>query len=309
VLAKFSSESQAVRESAREYNLYQREVAFYAHYGKDPGIPIPACYAAEYDERANTCVLLLEYFEHARSRDDSASALEDVEAAVRCLAPFHARWWGRGGALPFIENEYDSSALEQRVAKVARAVARIKEGEHRGACGAHSLALLETWLAHAPALAKYAQRRPLTMCHGSFHRGQLLFSDRGPGGPWVIDWQNVSANIGALDLARLVVSGLLPEQRRQREREFVALYHALLLEHGVRDYPFEQLLDDYRLGVVSLVVFHSLILADYPVEVITKYWKAKDSFWEVLFHWPGQAAEEWHALGWLRQTVGGAENS
>ena len=303
VLAKFSSEDESVREAAREYRLYQREIAFYARYGKDPGIRTPACYAAEYDERGNTCVLLVEYVENARSRDGAESGPEDVAAAVRCLAPFHAKWWGREGSLAFIESEYALPALEKRMEKVTRAFTRIREGGHRGAFGETSFAILELWLTHARRLADYARSRPLTMCHGSFHRGQLLFPEEGVDLPWVIDWQSVSVNLGATDLARIIVSGLLPGQRRQHERPLMASYHALLVEHGVRDYPWEPFLDDYRLGIVSLIVFHSLLLADYPVEVIAKFWKGKDSFWEVLFRWPGYAAEESDVLVWLEKTV------
>jgi hypothetical protein len=139
------------------------------------------------------------------------------------------------------------------------------------------------------------------MCHGSFHRGQILFSDQSERLPWVIDWQNVALNIGANDLARIVVTGLLPDQRRQHECRLVAKYHALLREHGVGDYSSEQLFDDYRLGLVNLIVFHSQILADYSVEVIARFWKGKDSFWDELFHWPGAAAEDADALGWLKE--------
>jgi thiamine kinase-like enzyme len=143
----------------------------------------------------------------------------------------------------------------------------------------------------------------MTMCHGSFHRDQLLFPNDGAGPPWVIDWQNVSTNIGAIDLARIIVNGLLPAQRQQHERRLLALYHTMLREHGVTGHPEQDLLDDYRFGLMNVILFHSLILADYPVEVIQKYWTARTPFWEVLFHWPGEAAKEWDVLEWMKQAV------
>ena len=301
VLAKFSSESEAVREAVRAHRLYPREIAFYARYGANPGIPTPACYAAEFDERANTCVLLLEYFAHAHSRDVNTEGVEDVEKAVRCLAPFHAQWWG--AALDGIDHACDLTVVEQHRSQAARAFARIKDGGHRGEMGEASYAILELWLAHARPLAEYARSRPLTMCHGSFHRGQILFPDQGGGLPWVIDWQNVAIHNGANDLARIVVTGLLPGQRRQHERRLVDLYHVLLEANGVRGYSREQFRDDYRLGVANLIVFHSLMLADYSIATITKHWKGPASFWEMLFHWPGATAEEWDVVGWLAQTI------
>lgn len=303
VLAKFSSESEAVRQTAREHRLYQREIAFYEHYGADPGIPTPACYAAAFDEPSNTCVLLLEYMENSRSREVYDGDPTDVEKAVRCLAPFHARWWGREPSLAFIESEHGLPALEKRMEKAGQAFSRIREGGYRPLFGETGFAILELWLRHAQAFAAYSRSRPMTMCHGSFHRGQLLFPSQGTGLPSIIDWQNVSINFGASDLARIVVSGLLPGQREQCQGHLIALYHALLQEHGVSDYPAAQLLDDFKLGIVSLIVYHSQILAAYPAEVIAKYWKEKDSFWDVLFRWPGMAAEEADALGWLNGLV------
>jgi aminoglycoside/choline kinase family phosphotransferase len=302
-LAKFSAENQEVRDAVRDHRLYQREIAFYTHYGLDPGIQTPACYAADYEERSNTCVLLLQYIEEARSRAVHEGGPEDIEAAVQCLAPFHARWWGREAASRVIESYDALPVLEKRMEQAARAFARIKEGGHRGACGETSFALLDFWLAHAHALARYSRSRPQTICHGSFHRGQILFPDRGARLPWVIDWQSVSSHIGAHDLARIIVSGLFPAQRRRHERRLLALYHALLTEGGVRGYPLEQLFDDYRLAIVGLVVFHSLILADYPVEVVARHWKERTPFWEMLFRWPGDAAQEWDVLGWLETHI------
>lgn len=299
VLAKFSSEIEAVRQAARQHRLYQREIAFYERFGADPGIRTPACYFSQFDEPSHTCLLLLEYIENARRRDLDEGGPEDIERAVRCLAPFHAKWWERDSSLAFIEHEYEGSSCEIRIEKASRALRRIQEGGHGQACGATSLAILELWLARAQSWADYARSRPMTLCHGSLHRGQILFPIQGGASPWIIDWQNVAVNAGAHDLARLVVSGLLPDQRRQYERSLIALYHALLLERGVRHYSFEQLGHDYRLGLAGLIVFHSLILADYPVEVISRYWQGKDSFWEVLFHWPAAAAEDWKVLEWL----------
>jgi len=200
-------------------------------------------------------------------------------------------------------HEYEPSSLEKRMEEARKAFKRIDQGEHRESLGETCFAILEFWLGQSDAFTRYSRSRPMTICHGSFHRDQLLFPEDGTKPPWIIDWQNVSTNIGAIDLARIIVSGLLPAQRRQHERRLVALYRTLLREHGVIDYPEQELLDDYRFGLMNVILFHSLILADYPVEVIQKYWSAPEPFWEVLFHNPAEAAKEWDVLGWMKRAI------
>jgi hypothetical protein len=303
-VAKFSSESEMVREALRDYRLYQREISFYTHFGSDPGIPTPRFYAALYEAQENRCFLLLEYIAHAHMRDMHDGSPSDVELAVRYLAKFHARWWGRKTELKGIESENAPELLERRIQKVNRAFQRVGE-KFRQDFGEESFGIVRLWLDHAPGLAEYSRYRLLTMCHGSFHRGQILFPDTGNESFYVIDWQSVSIDSGPIDLARLIVSGLLPGQRREHEERFVKLYHDLLQDNGVTNYPLEELWNDYRMGVVNLIIFHTQIFADYDVAIVSKHWKGRDSFWDALFRWPGEAARECGVLEWLQRTVAG----
>jgi hypothetical protein len=302
LLAKFSSEVAAIREAVREYRLYQREIAFYARYAKDPGIPTPRCYASGYEPAENRCFLLLEYIESAHMREMHAGSPADVEIAVKYLAPFHARWWGRSKELVGIESENSSEFLEQRMQKVTRGLQKISNG-FRDDFGKEPLAIVELWLAHARSIAAHFIQRPLTMCHGSFHRGQILFSDPPENSLFVIDWQSVSIDLGAIDLSRIILSGLLPDQRKQYEQHLVEMYHQILIDGGVKGYSLPELWDDYRLGIINLLVFHTQIFADYDVAVVAKRWKGSDSFWDALFKWPAAAAEDCGAFEWFRKMV------
>jgi hypothetical protein len=301
-VAKFSSEIEMVREALRDYRLYQREISFYTHYGSDPGIPTPRFYAALYEAKENRCFLLLEYIAHAHMRDLHEGSPSDVQLAIRYLAAFHARWWGKKAELDGIESENSPDLLERRIQKVNRGFQRVGD-KYRKDFGEESFGIVRLWLDHAQALAEYSRKRPLTMCHGSFHRGQILFPDSDKDKFYVIDWQSVSIDSGPIDLARLIVSGLLPDQRRTHEALFVKLYHEVLLEKGVTNYPLDELWNDYRMGVVSLIIFHTQILADYDVAIVSKHWKGRDSFWDALFRWPGEAARECRVMEQLEKTV------
>jgi aminoglycoside phosphotransferase (APT) family kinase protein len=301
-VAKFSSESEMVREALRDYRLYQREITFYSQFGADPGIPTPRFYAADHDARENRCFLLLEYIEHSHMREMHDGSPADVELAIGYLAAFHAKWWERKKDLEGIESENAPGLLELRIQKVKRAFERVRE-KFRADFGEVSIAIVELWLAHAHALAEYSRRRPLTMCHGSFHRGQILFPDSDRDSFYVIDWQSVSVDSGAIDLSRIIVSGLLPDQRREHEERFVELYYRGLLAGGVANYSLEDLWGDYRMGIINLIIFHTQIFADYDVGIVSRHWKGRDSFWDALFHWPANAAWDRGAVDWLRKIV------
>ena len=59
------------------------------------------------------------------------------------------------------------------------------------------------------------------------------------------------AGRGAFDLASLIASSLEPAARRRCERDLLATYHRLLVEGGVRGYPFERLWEDYCLSMLD----------------------------------------------------------
>lgn len=302
LVAKFASPDPAVRAAVRDYGLYRREVAFYANYAATCGLPTPRCFAAQHNSTDDTCVLLLEFLADARPREISPTAPEEIAAIVPRLAAFHARWWNRTHDLPDIDSELAPPAVERRLAKVTRAFARLNP-EHRAALGDTAATLLELWLAHARPLADSTRRRPLTLCHGSLHRGQILFSDNSPTSFHIIDWQSVAVDLAANDLARLVVTGLSPEQRKQHEPALLDLYHRTLVAHGVTDYSLAQLHDDYRLALVNLIVFHAQIFADYPVAIVAKHWRGTQSVWDALFHFPAEAAHDHDVVPWLRRTI------
>ena len=83
----------------------------------------------------------------------------------------------------------------------------------------------------------------------------MLFRTRGTAvEAVVIDWQLYEAGIGPCDLAHLLVSGLEPADRRATEDVLVHRYHAGLVAGGVRDYPLDACIADYRLGLARQVL-------------------------------------------------------
>nr|BAP05581.1 CalQ [uncultured Candidatus Entotheonella sp.] len=301
LVLKFAMDQDFVKDALQDQNVFEREVTFYRRFGDGAGIPVPRCYAAAYDAEKNACVLLLEYIENAHQPDLFHGSVAEVDIAVEHLAPFHARWWQRQEELAGIPCEYDRP--DQHVQNVTRALEKIPE-EHRDDVGRTVIEVLELWLKHRSQIVVHCARGPLTLCHGSFHRQQLLCPTAENDPFRVIDWQSATIDCGPIDLARLLVTGLLPAARRAHETRLVERYHALLVENGVADYPLEQVWQHYRLGIVRVLVLHIQVFAHFNVKLMLEHWgrvAEEQSLWKVLFQWPEQALMEHAVPELLRQ--------
>jgi hypothetical protein len=73
--------------------------------------------------------------------------------------------------------------------------------------------------------------------------------------PYLIDWQLWHLDVGVRDLTFLLALYSEPALRRQIELPLLHLYHGELIESGINDYSFSELLLDYRRCVVRNLTF------------------------------------------------------
>jgi hypothetical protein len=107
---------------------------------------------------------------------------------------------------------------------------------------------------------------PRTLVHADLRINNLMFDPTNGQLAAVIDWQSTVAARGPLDVARLFVNNLEPEDRWHAERELLPEYHSRLLRLGVQGYSYEECWRDYRLAVINqfgqVVVLSSLLDID-----------------------------------------------
>jgi aminoglycoside phosphotransferase (APT) family kinase protein len=109
-----------------------------------------------------------------------------------------------------------------------------------------------------------AETSPWTVVHGDYRLDNLLFAD-GPGAPpvAVVDWQTVTHGPGVQDVSYFIGAGLLPDARREVERDLVRSYHEGLLAAGVEGYGWEACWYEYRrqtwAGLVMAIVASMLV--------------------------------------------------
>lgn len=194
-----------------------------------------------------------------RSRDqiitgEGMPSEPDQLAVVDTLARLQAFWWNhpRQGSLHpgYWKSEGFARYAERRRAswlKVRNALpSKANETFERLFDGlpAH----WERWLG-----PRVADGRGLTLLHGDAYFSNFLVP-RDTGHAYLIDWQCCCVDLGAGDLVNLMATFWTREQRREREQPMLRAFHRRLVDHGVAGYAFDDLLLDYRLGLVYWVL-------------------------------------------------------
>ena len=256
LVAKFSQPDPEFRATVHEMGFFEREVRFYEEFAADVPVATPRCYFAGIDLEEGWCLLLLEDLAPARNGSwVRGSTREELEVALEGIAAVHARWW-RSPRLQSASwlTMTSFASVQQMQGVVAQqwpgflsrlsvpVTPAITEAGHlvshhlRAVCG-H---LLET--------------PPLTLIHHDFDGDNLFFPVvDGRLGVVVLDWQLATRARAAVDVGWLVGGQCEPEMRRDHELDLVRGYHALIVDHGVTDYTFDQCWDDYRLSMLLAV--------------------------------------------------------
>ncbi len=262
LVAKFASPHEPIRALMKVLGGYAREVEFYQQFGGDAGIPTPHCYHASIDSDTGVFVLLLEDMSDSRVPDLSNPSVDDVEVAVRHLAPFHAKWWNHPRlraleSLCFPGSPANEVFLRHAWGALTAALPAAKE-QFADEFPDALVALTEEFLTRFDEVLQLMQRDEgrTTLVHGDYHPQQIFFESERGGRFAVFDWQTVSARNGGDDLARIIVTGLDTAQREACDMRLIELYHSLLLEHGVKEYSFQNCYDDFRFGLLTTLVIN-----------------------------------------------------
>ena len=258
--------------SHRPYASSVREAFFYRELL--PSIPdyrVAACFDMGVDTDQQS-YLLLEDLEPTHHLPPAANnspfggwlSLEAVEldefaAIVRKLARFQARWWNdpiihreplvaASPGLGSLNNAGDPSEIPENIIRFERVAEELPP---------EMSDLAHRCIEGFPVLYRHRLRssESLTLMHVDFHlRSVLLPNDGDQDEVVIIDWETVQRGIGVSDVAHLMLSSMLPVERRRRfESTVIGVYHDELLRGGVGDYSLDDCRADYRLSIVGLI--------------------------------------------------------
>ena len=270
LIAKMSSEDEVTAALGSSLRLFDREVHFYKELAGEAGVTVPRVYFADSEPDTGRYVLLLEDLGRVGDQNPPHDCtVPEAELVVAALAAMHANWWesDRLKKLPWLMSGTSRNytyAVQRKYQQAWPGIAeRFGTKFPRG--------VIEIGEALAPRVSRAYDRasvQPVTLTHGWLWP-QNIYLRGDPASPEVtfISWQTVGLRPGPWDLAFFLATGLPVEARRANEMRLLRRYHDLLLGRGVRDYPFDRVIGEYRNGLLRLLIM--IAIADDNLDLST----------------------------------------
>jgi Ecdysteroid kinase-like family len=285
----------------------QDEVRFYqmvAGLADHPASVVPCLAAGIQEDTGDSYLVLVDLSETHRpplTRDQQLLCAlpsdRDIGLVTDALADLHAYWWQRpADHLPVGYWTRDEDRFTAYLNRRRTSWQRVRT--------THDwlpdtvVAVYEELLAALPSYwqrhlrMRMAQREALTLVHGDAYFANFL-CPRSPDSHdvYLLDWQSPSIDLGAGDLVNLYAPFWTRRQRLdgERERGWLARYHARLCAGGVVGYSVGDLRLDYRRGLVEWVLIAVQDAAD----------GSRVDYW-----WPKmrrliEAFQDWECVGLL----------
>jgi thiamine kinase-like enzyme len=262
LIAKFASPNERTREMAREQKYYEREIGFYNDIGQEVGIPTAECLYTQLLKTSNHFVIILKDLAPAIASDQVAgTAAEDSKWVVEVASKLHANWWNseRLKAYSWSQPITSNMPIEDGLIMLQ---ASIKKAEANGKFDDYPE--IKRLMKFLPPLfiMEPGPPFPFTLTHGDL-RSDNVFCPSDAGGNYaLIDWQLCGMGQPAGDLARWFTQSITIEQRRSTEKDLLKYYHECLVSHGVKDYSYKKLIQDYQLNLVIILLMFSMSTDD-----------------------------------------------
>ncbi len=264
LVGKFPSDDPTSRATGVALKNYIKEVSFYRTMQRRVSISTPRCYYAEIEGEGPHFALLLEDLSPARQGDQLVGCSADVaRAAVLELVGLHAPSWCDASLLGI-------DWLGQPDAAGAEVMRTLYRQHLPGFLDRYGARLAEDEIAIIEAVGGSngapfdALPVPFSLIHIDYRLDNLLIDERSrPPGISVVDWQSITLGSPLGDVAYFLGAGLVPEVRRDVERDLVRAYHARLGAAGIENYPWAQCWNDYRRGAFagfSVTVIASMLV-------------------------------------------------
>jgi hypothetical protein len=234
----------------------QSEVTYYRRdYVGVEDAPLIRCYDAVFSEDRLCYHLLLDDLSetHIEAAEKSPTLGYGL-ALAESLAVMHAHWWGA-------QRLAEAGAPKHSAEHIQRFVDIAKPGVDH-ILNHFSVELEPHWpdtihefyAKHPAAIIKRTQDdNGFTLIHGDVGHNNILVPREGDRPLYIIDRQpfdwSLTTWLGVYDLAYAIVLDWEVEVRRNLEMPVLRQYHDQLIKNGVKNYPWDQLFDDYRLSV------------------------------------------------------------
>lgn len=266
LVGKFPSDDATSRATGVQLRNYLKEVSFYRELAGRLGIATPRCYYADIVGEGPEFMVLLEDLHPATQGDQLAGCDTSVaRAAVLELVGLHAPSWNDASLRGIDWLGEPSEASSGAVRELYRALLPGFMARYGPRLAADEVRIIERVGEAETGPLFRGLPAPFSLVHVDYRLDNLLIDRSGPEPRVsVVDWQSITLGSPLADVAYFLGAGLLPEHRREAERDIVAAYHRALLEQGIADYGLDACWDDYRRG--SFAGFGVTVIASMLVQ-------------------------------------------
>ena len=228
--------------------LYTTEIRWYETLRERCPLAVPGFVWAAMDAPNHRYCLLLEDMGSLRVADQVGScSLEDATLAVRELGRLHAAHWNDEASLS--HDWLPGLALMSMFSQMVYLGGWEKFWAHLGPSLPGEFESVGAAIGPAMgSLLELMERDGRTLVHGDYRLENFMF--REDGSLVVLDWQLAHAGGGAQDLAYFLSQNLTVEARREHQESLIDTYFGELVAGGVADYSREQLMRDFRAGLL-----------------------------------------------------------
>ena len=242
LIGKFPSDDDTAAHTGRNMGFYKSEAMFYKELAFKTQIKAPRPLFAELDDDNNFSLILEDLFPAEQGDHMVGCSVESARKALKEAALLHSAFWNDKelelqewlyiptGAQGFYTTELVMSSWKH----FSLVYGKQLDPEVFRAC--------EKFIAHHES---WNGPRTKNRCfsHNDFRVDNMLFRD---GEIYVVDWQTSNYLGVGMDSAYFLGSALSRDLRKNLELELLEEYHKVLLENGVKNYTFDELLMDYR---------------------------------------------------------------
>lgn len=251
------------------------ELAYYTQdYLDVPDAPLLTCYYGAYAESAKQYSLLLDDVSATHTvAANKEPTLTYGLALAEGLAALHARWWGADKLAQANAPIHQANFIQRFVDMGRPGVDHIINHDPPELHNRWYDTMRDLYVRHPQAIIQRTQdANGFTLIHGDVGHHNILIPRQGDRPLYIIDRQpfnwSLTTWLGAYDLAYAIILDWPTDSRRQHEIPVLKHYHQHLIQHGVVNYTWQQLFDDYRLCVAMGVY----IATEYCRGGVNKRW-------------------------------------
>jgi hypothetical protein len=243
-------------ELSKGLNFYKNEINFYLHLADETPIKIPRCLYAAVDPVTQNFLLVLEDLGAERAGDQLEGCTEEERLiAFARAAELHAVFWGRATEFDWLNYQVDMKTILFRRDKILRPGIEPMLERFPDYFTGDRVNIVRKIGDQYIDLFLNAMKGEPTIIHGDYRVDNVFLTGTSKS-PDIIafDWQNTMGGNGTQDIAYFSAGGCDESLRGESEQKALRHYYDRLIDGGVKDYSFDECIEQYRYNMLVTMI-------------------------------------------------------